>query len=263
MRDRRHRPTSSPRWHRPRRSPDVARPVPSCTICPRPRCAPASGDRDCGRPDRRLRALVRSRGDRCDRLAGAAGRDRRARALQRAGPYRLGGLGDGLAGCGRGRCDDRLRHAAQFDIRRSSRRRHSPRSARRPRRVDLRLRAVGRPGSRPCRRARAAGGLRRRSASRRSCARAASTTSRRWISRRCGPACAARPRSACRSPCTPRSTRGRRRRRERGTVASYLASRPVEWECDAIRAALDLAGETGCALHIVHVSSGRGLALVA
>jgi allantoinase len=47
-----------------------------------------------------------------------------------------------------------------------------------------------------------------------------------------------------------------------GTVASYLASRPVEWECDAISAALDLAGETGCALHIVHVSSGRGLALV-
>lgn len=47
------------------------------------------------------------------------------------------------------------------------------------------------------------------------------------------------------------------------SAADYAASRPVESECDAIRAALDLAGETGCALHVVHVSSGRGLALVA
>ncbi len=46
-------------------------------------------------------------------------------------------------------------------------------------------------------------------------------------------------------------------------MADYLASRPVESECDAIRAALEIAGETGCALHVVHVSSGRGVALVA
>jgi allantoinase len=46
-------------------------------------------------------------------------------------------------------------------------------------------------------------------------------------------------------------------------VADYLASRPIESECEAIRCALDLAGETGCALHVVHVSSGRGAALVA
>ncbi len=46
-------------------------------------------------------------------------------------------------------------------------------------------------------------------------------------------------------------------------VADYLASRPVDSECDAIRAAIDLAGETGCALHVVHVSSGRGLSLIA
>ena len=45
-------------------------------------------------------------------------------------------------------------------------------------------------------------------------------------------------------------------------VADYLASRPIESECEAIRCALDLAGETGCALHVVHVSSGRGAALV-
>ncbi len=47
------------------------------------------------------------------------------------------------------------------------------------------------------------------------------------------------------------------------TVRDYLNSRPVESECEAIAAALDLAGETGCALHVVHVSSGRGVALVA
>jgi allantoinase len=47
------------------------------------------------------------------------------------------------------------------------------------------------------------------------------------------------------------------------SVADYLASRPVESECDAIRAALEIAEETGCALHVVHVSSGRGVALVA
>lgn len=46
------------------------------------------------------------------------------------------------------------------------------------------------------------------------------------------------------------------------TVRDYLASRPVSIECDAVRAALDLAGETGCALHIVHVSSGAAMALI-
>lgn len=43
---------------------------------------------------------------------------------------------------------------------------------------------------------------------------------------------------------------------------AYLASRPVEVELAAIRVALELAGETGCALHIVHVSSPEGIALV-
>jgi allantoinase len=46
------------------------------------------------------------------------------------------------------------------------------------------------------------------------------------------------------------------------TMREYLASRPMEIECDAVRIALDLAGETGCALHVVHVSSGRALALI-
>jgi allantoinase len=47
------------------------------------------------------------------------------------------------------------------------------------------------------------------------------------------------------------------------SVADYLASRPLESECDAIRAALEIAQDTGCALHVVHVSSGRGVTLIA
>ena len=46
------------------------------------------------------------------------------------------------------------------------------------------------------------------------------------------------------------------------TVREYLASRPLEMELDAIRAALDLAGDTKCALHVVHVSSARGVQLI-
>lgn len=42
----------------------------------------------------------------------------------------------------------------------------------------------------------------------------------------------------------------------------YLRSRPVEAELIAIRTALDLAGETGCQLHIVHVSCPEGIELV-
>ncbi len=49
----------------------------------------------------------------------------------------------------------------------------------------------------------------------------------------------------------------------RAGARAWLASRPVEVELEAIRVALELAGETGCALHIVHVSSPEGLALVA
>ena len=43
---------------------------------------------------------------------------------------------------------------------------------------------------------------------------------------------------------------------------SWLATRPVEVELAAIRTATELAGETGCALHIVHVSSPEGIALI-
>jgi allantoinase len=46
------------------------------------------------------------------------------------------------------------------------------------------------------------------------------------------------------------------------SVADYLASRPVIAELEAIQRALLLAREAGCALHIVHVSCGRGVELV-
>ena len=46
-------------------------------------------------------------------------------------------------------------------------------------------------------------------------------------------------------------------------VRDYLASRPAVAETEAVARALLLAEETGCALHVVHVSTGRGVALVA
>jgi allantoinase len=45
-------------------------------------------------------------------------------------------------------------------------------------------------------------------------------------------------------------------------VSDYLASRPIEAELEAIRVAMDIAGETGAKLHIVHVSCPEGLDLV-
>jgi allantoinase len=47
------------------------------------------------------------------------------------------------------------------------------------------------------------------------------------------------------------------------SIRDYLDSRPIKAEFDAIQRALALAGETGCALHIVHVSCGAGIALIA
>ncbi|MBA3650465.1 MAG: allantoinase, partial [Chthoniobacterales bacterium] len=50
---------------------------------------------------------------------------------------------------------------------------------------------------------------------------------------------------------------------DHGSVRDFLASRPVAIELSAIRIAIALAQETGCRLHIVHVSCGRGVALIA
>ncbi len=44
-----------------------------------------------------------------------------------------------------------------------------------------------------------------------------------------------------------------------GAMRDWFASRPVEAETEAIRRACDIAGETGCRIHIVHVSSREGI----
>lgn len=46
-------------------------------------------------------------------------------------------------------------------------------------------------------------------------------------------------------------------------MRDYLASRPARAEVAAVRTALGLARETGCALHVVHVSCGESARLVA
>ncbi|HZU04266.1 MAG TPA: allantoinase AllB, partial [Ktedonobacteraceae bacterium] len=46
-------------------------------------------------------------------------------------------------------------------------------------------------------------------------------------------------------------------------VRDYLSSRPIIAELEAIERAILFAQETACSLHIVHVSSGRGVRLVA
>ena len=54
---------------------------------------------------------------------------------------------------------------------------------------------------------------------------------------------------------------GRLREQGRTGVRDFLASRPVIAEVEAIHRAALFAGEAGAKLHIVHVSSGRGVAI--
>jgi allantoinase len=56
-------------------------------------------------------------------------------------------------------------------------------------------------------------------------------------------------------------TRGLAQKMTGRGVRDFLASRPVVAELEAIQRALLFAGETHAMLHIVHVSSGRGVAL--
>ena len=46
------------------------------------------------------------------------------------------------------------------------------------------------------------------------------------------------------------------------TAMEFIRSRPPEAEISAIATAIDLAAETGCALHIVHVSTAGGINLI-
>ncbi len=53
-----------------------------------------------------------------------------------------------------------------------------------------------------------------------------------------------------------------RLRQNKTSIKDYLDSRPIAAELEAIGRAVDLAGETGCALHVVHVSSSEGVRLI-
>ncbi len=48
----------------------------------------------------------------------------------------------------------------------------------------------------------------------------------------------------------------------RVSMRDYLASRPAVAELEAIERAIGIAGETGCSLHVVHVSTGSGVQLI-
>lgn len=50
---------------------------------------------------------------------------------------------------------------------------------------------------------------------------------------------------------------------EKTAVRDFLESRPVEAELEAISNAIEIAREFGCRLHVVHVSCGRGVEIVA
>lgn len=58
-------------------------------------------------------------------------------------------------------------------------------------------------------------------------------------------------------------TRALSERRGGRSARDFLESRPLAAELEAIARALALAAETGAALHLVHVSAGRGVALAA
>jgi allantoinase len=65
------------------------------------------------------------------------------------------------------------------------------------------------------------------------------------------------------SEAITRGLAARARAEGRTGVRDYLASRPAVAEVEAVARAILLAEETGCALHIVHASTGRAVALVA
>jgi allantoinase len=60
---------------------------------------------------------------------------------------------------------------------------------------------------------------------------------------------------------TARLTAEARARRET-SIRAYLDSRPIQAEVDAISRAIEYADQTGCRLHVVHVSSWEGLAVI-
>ncbi len=59
-----------------------------------------------------------------------------------------------------------------------------------------------------------------------------------------------------------RELTARARAAGRHAMRDWAAARPIVAETEAIRRAIGFAEETGCALHVVHVSTGAGVALV-
>ncbi len=55
---------------------------------------------------------------------------------------------------------------------------------------------------------------------------------------------------------------GRARRSGKRSMRDYARSRPAVAEAEAIARLLELAGATGCRLHVVHVSTARGVELI-
>jgi len=48
----------------------------------------------------------------------------------------------------------------------------------------------------------------------------------------------------------------------RTSIRDYLDTRPIQAELDAIQSAIAMAAETGCSLHVVHVSNAAGVRLI-
>lgn len=70
--------------------------------------------------------------------------------------------------------------------------------------------------------------------------------------------------AALRLPVAVHAERPARLRAPEGTDwRAWVASRPIEAELEAIETAIAMARETGCDLHVVHVSSAAGVELVA
>ena len=232
--------------------------------------ADRGGDRRRARGERRRRRRYAGRGPRRSRAG--PGPRRLPRPRQRAGAHRVGGLRDGDARRRGGGRDDAGRHAAQLPAGDH----HAPAA------LEEKLRACGGraasstsgSGAASCRATppscraspRAACSAARRS----SCTRG-STSSRTRPRPTCGRRCPSCARTACRCSRTrswtwasdedpgqtPRTTPAR------AATNATCESRPAAWEDAAIALLIRLCRETGCAVHIVHLSSAEALPDVA
>ena len=188
------------------------------------------------------------------------GTRRLARARERAGPHRVGGVPLGDPRRGGGRRDHDRRHAAELapadDDRRGARRSSGPRRRRPP--TSTSASGAGRCPRTSARSHRCT--TRACSASSASSRPRASTSSRTSIARSCSPRWRRSRRSGRGSSCTPKTRRclGEEGALGRGYEA-FLASRPPASEASAIDAVIDGARRTGARAHILHLSDAHSL----